>query len=138
MGLIYDFGADPDFATLRGSSEFDAVVKQVEGNKKGDQSFEPAFTLAEPDLIPEDIAYDAKTRRFFVGSVRKSKIILTDGTEFAKTDWPVFALRIDIARRILWAATGWIAQCEHCDAADKDKTALLAFDLDSGALKQTD
>ena len=135
MGLIYDFGADPDFATLRGSSAFDAVLKQVESNKKAIGHSSPAFTLAEPDLIPEDIAYDAKTRRFFVGSVRKSKVILTDGSEFAKTDWPVFALRIDVARRILWAATGWIPQCEHCDAADKDKTALLAFDLDSGALK---
>jgi hypothetical protein len=96
----------------------------------------PAFALAERDLIPEDIAYDPKTRRFFVSSVRKSKIIAADGSEFAKTDWPVLALRVDARRRILWAATGWLPHCEHCQEADKDKSALLAFDLDSGALKE--
>jgi hypothetical protein len=41
-----------------------------------------------------------------------------------------------VERRILWASTGWLPHCESCDKADKDKTALLAFDADSGALKQ--
>jgi sugar lactone lactonase YvrE len=136
MGLIYNFSADPDFAKLRGSSDFAAVLKQIEANKKVISHSEIAFALEEADLIPEDIAYDAKTRRFLVGSVRKSKIALMDGSEFVKTDWPVFALRVDADRRILWAATGWIAQCERCDAGDKDKSALLAYDLDSGSLKQ--
>jgi sugar lactone lactonase YvrE len=135
-GLIYDFAADADFASLRQSSEFAAIVKQVERNKKPISHSTPAFALGDRDLIPEDIAYDSKTQRFFVSSVRKSKIITADGSDFAKTDWPVLALRIDSARRILWAATGWVPQCEHCKASDKDKTALLAFDLDSGALKQ--
>ncbi len=145
MGLVYDFQADADFSSLRGSSEFATILKQVDDNKKPVSHSSPAFTLAERDLIPEDIAYDSKTRRFFVSSVRKSKIIAigngttgaaTDQTDFAKTDWPVLALRVDSRRRILWAATGWLPQCERCQAADKNKTALLAFDLDSGALKQ--
>jgi sugar lactone lactonase YvrE len=145
MGLIYDFQADADFSSLRGSSEFSAILKQVDGSKKPVSHSSAAFMLAERDLIPEDIAYDAKTRRFFVSSVRKSKIIAIqrgvtgdarDQTDFAKTDWPVLALRVDSRRRILWAATGWLPQCEHCEASDKNKTALLAFDLDSGALKQ--
>jgi len=136
MGLVYDFAADEDFASLRKSSEFGAIIKQIEANKKPVSHSTLAFALTEPDLIPEDIAYDARTGRFFVSSVRKSKIILGDGSEFAKTDWPVLALRVDSARRILWAATGWIPHCEHCDPGDKDKTALLGFDLDSGALKQ--
>ncbi len=135
-GLIYDFAADGDFASLRESSEFTAIVKQVDGNKKPVSRSSPAFALAERDLIPEDIAYDPGTRRFFVSSVRKSKIITADGRDFAKSDWPVLALRVDASRRILWAATGWLPQCERCETADKDKTALLGFDLDSGALKQ--
>jgi sugar lactone lactonase YvrE len=135
-GLIYDFAADGDFASLRESSEFAAIVKQVDGNKKPVSHSSPAFALAEPDLIPEDIAYDPMTRRFLVSSVRKSKIITDDDKTFAKTDWPVLALRIDVKRRILWAATGWVPQCERCAEADQDKSALLAFDLDSGALKQ--
>jgi len=144
MDLVYDFTADADFSSLRGSSEFAAIVKQIDENKRPVSHSSPAFTLRERDLIPEDIAYDAKTRRFFVSSVRKSKIIAigaaieggANETDFAKADWPVLALRVDSTRRILWAATGWLPQCERCKDADKDKTALLAFDLDSGALKQ--
>jgi len=140
MGLIYDFPADAGFSPLRESGEFAAIVKHIDENKKPVSHSSPAFTLGERDLIPEDIAYDAKMRRFFVSSVRQSKIVMIGGekdqTDFAKTDWPVLALRVDARRRILWAATGWLPQCARCEASDKDKTSLLAFDLDSGALKQ--
>jgi sugar lactone lactonase YvrE len=140
MRLVYDFTAEPAFSPLRASSEFAAIVKQVDDNKKPVSHSLPAFALAERDLIPEDIAYDPKTHRFFVSSARQSKIVTSDGgasqTDFAKSPWPVLALRIDSGRRILWAATGWVPHCERCQDADKDRTALLAFDLDSGALKQ--
>ncbi|HEX5226784.1 MAG TPA: hypothetical protein VFW44_03705 [Bryobacteraceae bacterium] len=138
-GLIYDFAADDDFAALRSTPEFAAVVKQVEENKKAISHSATVFALSERDLIPEDIAYDPKTRRFLIASVRQAKIIETDGAttrDFAKTEWPVLALRMDERRGILWAATGWLAHCEHCSAGDKDRTALLAFDLNSGALRK--
>jgi hypothetical protein len=135
-GLVYDFKADEDFASVRESPEFAAILKKVDENRKPVTHAAVAFTLAEKDLIPEDIAYDAKTRRFFVSSVRKGKILTTDGKEFTRADWSVFALRVDPSRRLLWATTAWIEQCEKCNAADEGKTALLAFDLDSGALKQ--
>jgi sugar lactone lactonase YvrE len=136
MGLVYDFAGEMDFSSLRKSVEFAAVIKQIDANKKPVSHSTPAFTLPARDLIPEDIAYDAKTRRFFVSSVRQAKIIALDSGDFAKTDWPVLALRVDPKRRVLWAATGWAPQCARCDKTDEDKTALLEFDLDSGALKQ--
>jgi len=49
----------------------------------------PAFELAERDLIPEDIAQDPKTGRFFISSVRKAKIVTGDGKVFAKAPWSV-------------------------------------------------
>ncbi len=136
MGLIYDLAADTDLASLRTFRGFATVLKTVADNKKPVSHSTPAFSLAERDLIPEDIAFDPKTVRFFVSSVRQSKIITVDGHPFANTDWPVLALRTDPARRLLWAATGWLPHCTHCNPADRDKSALLAFDLDSGALKQ--
>jgi hypothetical protein len=140
MGLIYDFAADADFTSLRKSREFAEIVQRVDDNKKPVSDSTPSFTLAERDLIPEDIAYDPKSSRFFVSSVRQSKIIAvlgaTDSRDFAKTGWPVLALRVDARRRILWAATGWLPHCEHCNKADEDKSALLAYDLDTGALRQ--
>jgi len=137
MHLTYDFAADADFSALHRSSEFAAILKQVDENKRPMSHSIPAFTLAQRDLIPEDIAYDSQTRRFFVSSVRQSKIIdATNARDFAKADWPVLALRVDLRRRLLWAATGWLPHCERCKKADEDKSALLAFDLDSGAPRQ--
>jgi sugar lactone lactonase YvrE len=140
MGLVYDFAADADFTSLRKSREFAEIVQRVDDNKKPVSHSTSSFKLAGRDLIPEDIAYDPKTSRFFVSSVRQSKIIAvlgeTDSRDFAKADWPVLALRVDSRRRYLWAATGWLPHCERCNKADEDKSALLAFDLDSGALRQ--
>jgi sugar lactone lactonase YvrE len=140
MGLIYDFAADADFASLRKSLEFAAILKRVDENRQPASRSTAAFTLADRDLIPEDIAYDPQTRRFYVSSVRQAKIVAirnaTESRDFAKADWPVMALRVDSQRRILWAATGWLPHCERCDKADEEKSALLAFDLNSGALLQ--
>jgi sugar lactone lactonase YvrE len=135
-GLVYGFNADDDLASLRNSAGFSSLLLRVERNRKPTSRSVPVSSLAERDLLPEDIAYDEETRRFFIGSVTKCKIVTADGALFAKSDWPVMALRVDAARRILWAATGWLAHCRQCDAAGKDKSALLAFDLDSGALRK--
>jgi sugar lactone lactonase YvrE len=146
-GLIYDFGADKDFAALRDKREFAAIVEQAEKNKQAVSHSSMVLRLEEPDLLPEDIAYipgskapsKAMTRRFLVASVRRSEIIQTDGrttSVFAHSDWPVFALRVDAPHGILWATTGWAAQCEHCAEADKDRSALLAIDLQSGMLRK--
>ena len=133
-GLIYDFSADEDFAPLRATAAFGAILRQVEQNRKPVGRSTPVAVIAEHDLLPEDIAYDPKTHRFLIGSVTQCKIVTADGRVFAKTDWPVMALRVDAPRRILWAATGWLAHCLQCSAADRDKSALLAYHLDSGAL----
>jgi hypothetical protein len=136
MRLVYDLPADEDFSSLRGSPEFAAILQQIDENRKPVTHAAPAFTLPARDIIPEDIAYDPKTRRFFVSSVRNATIITTGGDTFARADWSILALRVDAGRRRLWAATAWTPHCERCVEADKDKTALLAFNLDSGALEQ--
>ncbi len=42
----------------------------------------------------------------------------------------------DWHRRILWATTVGVPHCETCSKSDQGRTALLAFDLDSGALRK--
>ena len=111
-------------------------MAQVEATRKPVRGSHEFLVIALDDLIPEDIAFDPKTRRYFISSVRKGLIFFPDGQVFAKSAWPVFAIRVDPARRILWATTGWVPQCESCDNADKDKTAVLAFNLDTGALRR--
>jgi hypothetical protein len=133
-GLVYDLANDQNFGSLRGSPGFSAVLRRVELNRKPAGHSVGVQALPEPDLMPEDLAYDPQTQRFFVASVAKAKIVTADGHLFANTDYAVLALRIDPARRILWAATGWVPHCVPCKPVDKNKSALLAFQLDSGAL----
>jgi hypothetical protein len=95
-----------------------------------------AFAIPDRDVLPEDLAYDPRTRRFFYSSVRRGRIYTGDGKEFAHAEWSIMALRADPSRRLLWATTAWLPHCEACKPEDKDKAALLAFDLDTGALKQ--
>lgn len=136
MGLVYDLAADTDFATLLKSPDFVAVQTRMEANKKPVSHATPAFKVAEADFIPEDIAYDSKTKKFYISSVRTGKIVSGDGTEFAKAEWSTLALAVDVKRRVLWATTAWVPHCERCDKADEGKTALLKFSLDTGKLEQ--
>ena len=136
MGLVYDLAADPDLASLKDRPEFREVEQRMAANRKPVTHATLVATLPERDLIPEDLAYDPRTRRFLIASVRRAAIFASDGRLFAKAPWSVLALRVDASRSLVWAASGWTAQCESCALADKDKSALLAFDLDSGALRQ--
>lgn len=136
MGVVVDLKGDPNFASLRSLPAFGESLRQVEDNQRPVSRSGLEFTLAEPDLIPEDLAWDAQTKRFFISSVRQAKIVTGDGGEFARTPWSAFALRADAKRRILWVTSAWSPNCAACDAGDKGKTALLAFDLDSGSLRQ--
>jgi hypothetical protein len=136
MGRDYNLSADPDFESIRQTSVFRAAVQRIEISRRAVSHSTPFASIATPDLIAEDLAYDPRSGRYFVSSVRRGMILTPDGREFAHADWSILALHADPPRRLLWATTAWLPHCDRCVPADKDKTALLAFDLDSGALKQ--
>jgi sugar lactone lactonase YvrE len=131
MGLVLDLNADRDFDSLRGNEEFDAALRCMERNKRPVTHARRWRTLVEKDLLPEDIAYDPRTRAVFVSSIRRNRIIDSRGRLFASTEWPVLALAVDSDRRMLWATIGWLPHCGTCAASDEGRTALLALSLDS-------
>jgi hypothetical protein len=69
-----------------------------------------AFTVAEKDLIPENIAYNPYDKSFYIGSTYHRKVIkvLPNGTttDFVKEaqdgQWMVVGMKIDSARQQLW------------------------------------
>ena len=72
---------------------------------------EVAFRFPERDLIPEGMCYDPAGDVFYLGSIRKSKIleISRDG-EFREFVTSVdneirgfLGMRVDVERRVLWA-----------------------------------
>jgi sugar lactone lactonase YvrE len=103
---------------------------------------EPAFTLRERELLTEGVAYDAKTRTWFVSSVRHRKIVAVDErgvqrdfiTEAQDGIAGVFGMAVDPARRVLWAASTVMPHIIGFRPDDKFTAGLFAFDLGTGKL----
>ena len=137
-----DPASDADFAALRNGPDFKAIQSQLEAARKPVTASTPFVTLPQTDLVAEDLAYDPKTRRFYVSSVRHGKILSFD--ESGKTAafleegqpgiWGVLALAVDTKRRCLWATTAAMPEVLGYTAADEGRSSLLKYSLDSGRL----
>lgn len=72
-------GIDPSkdriFASLRGTVEFEEIVKLIRKAATPVANSRQAFPVAEGDLAPESVAYDPGARTFYFGSLRKGKVV---------------------------------------------------------------
>ena len=106
-----------------------------------------AFTLETRDLVPGDLAWDAAGKVFYVASLRKRKIVrVTPGAAGAPASTSDFAgssdgdldavlgVKIDAARRRLWAVTAVDPAMEGFRPEDFGRSQLVAFDLATGTL----
>jgi hypothetical protein len=136
-GLVRDPAHDPRFSSLQNLPTFSEVARRLQANGKPVSHGRVVYTLPDPDLIAEDIAYDPGSRTFFVSSIHKRKIVAirTDGpvTDFVSPGqegvWAVFALAVDSNRHLLWATTAAVPEGLGFNKADTGKTALLCYDL---------
>ncbi|MCA1557647.1 MAG: hypothetical protein LC731_03800, partial [Acidobacteria bacterium] len=104
-----------------------------------------AFRIADGELIPEGIAYDPRTRVFYIGSTYKRKIVSMDSKGVVR-DFTneaqdgllgVLGMKVDIKRRLLWAISsnagrempgkGLSTDCLGC-------SAVFKYDLRTGKL----
>lgn len=67
--------AAPQLRMLHPSPEFRQLMKQMQLNKSPVQHAVGLTELNDPNLVPEDIDYDAETGTFLVASVLEKKII---------------------------------------------------------------
>lgn len=106
---------------------------------------EIAFRIADPDLIPEGIAYDASTKTFFVGSTFQRKIVAVDAagrvrdftTEGQNGLFGVLGLRVDPSRRVLWAISsnaGGTMPARGLDKSCLGCSTVTSYSIESGAL----
>jgi hypothetical protein len=141
MGLVFPAGKDADFDSIKGSPEFQAILKRIESNRSPVTSSVPAFTVHEKGFIPEGLAYDPVAETFYLGSVYKRKIVSINKKGEAKdfaTEldglWSVMGMKVDGARRLLWVATAAHPQMSNYREEDNGKSGLLKFDLRTGKL----
>jgi hypothetical protein len=104
-----------------------------------------AFKIADPDFIPEGIAYDPETRTFFVGSTFKRKIVAVNAAgkvrDFTKEGqdgmFGVVGLRVDVKRRVLWAISSNAGDTMPARGLDKSClgcSIVARYDIASGKL----
>ena len=104
-----------------------------------------AFKINEPDLIPEGIAHDSKTKDFYVGSTYKRKIVridkngkVSDFTAEAQDGLrSVLGMRVDAKRRILWAVSEHAGGTVPFKGMTKDCLGcsdVFKYDLKTGKL----
>jgi hypothetical protein len=144
-GLTRDVAADSAFLGMREAPGWAALAERIAANARPVASAQPAFTLPDSAFLPEGIAFDPRTQRFFLSSIRSGRILAyaPDGGGFRELvpagrdgQWAMLALAVDTASRTLWATTAAIPLYGAYQAADSGRSAVLAYDLDSGALRR--
>jgi len=137
--------ADAAFAPLAERKDFRAVRARLVANRGPIGGSTRLAVLAPADALPESLAWDARTKRLFVGSVRHCEIRVLDDPErggaapvpgrlFARLPASVFALALDPRHDTLWATIATVAQADRCGEGPPaaERTALLALDLRTG------
>ncbi len=109
-------GLDPrvrdGFENLANDPEFLALKQEIHRENPPALNARPAFSIGEADLLSEGIAWSAKQKRFYLGSMKR-KIISVDEKSHARTFVPpanaglgvVVGLRVDDRRGDLWAVS---------------------------------
>jgi len=143
-GLTRDVENDSALASLRGAPGWAALAERIAANARPVANAQLAFALPDSAFMPEGIAFDPRTRRFFVSSLRSGRILAyaPDGgfSELVPAgrdgQWAMLGIAVDTLTRTLWAATYAGPYFTGYAAADSGKSAVLAYDLDTGALRR--
>lgn len=99
-----------------------------------------AFLLPDKLLHPEGIAYDSRSKRFFVSSIHQRKIVQVDdkgrASDFcaAPVLWAVSGLVVDTKQKVLWATSCAIAEMERFDQNDEGSCKLVRVGLETGQI----
>lgn len=136
MGMTLPL-AGPIYAVMASSGVL-AKVPELDKNRSPITSGRKVFALSDPDLIAEDIAFDAHSRRYLLTSAREKKIVSCDDTGKCKdvvVSSPaveldgMLAIHVDARRKVLWATTAGMTMQLGFRPERKGKSALLKFDL---------
>jgi DNA-binding beta-propeller fold protein YncE len=98
--------------------------------------------LPDPDFHPEGVAWDPRTQRLLVGSVRRGAVIAIDangavspfiasGTSGLRA---VFGVLADTARNLLWVSSTDMREREGGTATPRAPASVFAFSLETGRL----
>ncbi|MES3034411.1 MAG: hypothetical protein V4813_10505 [Gemmatimonadota bacterium] len=143
MGMTRDIATDRLLATFRTLPSMRPITAALAANAAPIVRSRVRLTLPDSSSWPEGLAYDARTKRWFVTSVRHGTIVIADATG-SRALWPerpprvgaMLAVALDPDGRHLWATTAGIPQLAAFSAADSTIAALLKVRIGDGAIVQ--
>jgi len=145
QGLSEDWSQFEELAPMRNHEVYNHINDMM--NKAGNSFGEArSLTVLEDVQMPEALAHDPQTGRYFLGTIRKGEIQVSDdgrdfslfaGREQIDELMAVLDIEVDADRRHLWVATAALPQWERYRDIDRGRTLLLKIDLDSAELLST-
>jgi sugar lactone lactonase YvrE len=144
LGVGPRIGGDTSFAALAGAAAFDSAAARLRRATDTVTNGRVRLTLADTMFHPEGVAFDARTGRWFVGSVRQRRIVAVE-RHGASRDFVapaadgiggVFGMAVDTERRMLWVATTALPRMMGFTAADSGRVGVFGYDIDTGRLRR--
>ncbi len=140
QGLAYDFTQTTDTMNLRGTEVFNYVndLMKMAGDPLGES--EKVFVLPEDVLLPETIAWDESRQKFLVGTVAEGQLIAVgkDGQheELLRANkenglWAILDILVDQSRNRLWVTSAALKGFSGFNPADKGRSGLFEFNLET-------
>jgi len=135
-------GKSKALANLEKLPEYKLLLNRFAENKTPVSHAETVITLEDPNILAEDIDYDAQSKSFLLTSVLEKKIIRVtmdgEATDFAQSPshWPMLAIKIDANHNLVWATEVAMEGFSAAPKSDWGRSAVVCFDLKTGTLRQ--
>lgn len=142
LGLGFDLSADPVLSPFASYAPFAPVVARLAHSLQPSARSAVRASLADSSFWPEGMDYDARTRRWYVASIRHGTIAEVSEGGTSRELWArgtpmigaVLAVRVDTMRGVLWVTTSGLPQTRGFAPADTAIAALLMIRPTDGAI----
>ena len=140
QGLSYDFSKVESTINIRNTEVFDYVNDLMVMAAEPVGESELAFKLPETVLMPNAISWDESRQKFLVGTLVEGSIhaVGKDGqiSELLRANdengmWAVLDILVDKKRKRLWVTTAAIPVFSGYSPADKGRSSLYEFNLET-------
>jgi hypothetical protein len=141
MGLSFKIEKEEVFKPLFELEKFKSIQIAMNQNLKPFIHSQKAFSLPDKDLITEGIAYNPKTKIFYISSIHQRKIISVnekgETRDFSRESdglWSVSGMRVDSKNQILWVCSSVFPQMQGFKKEDDGKSGIFKYDLKTARL----
>lgn len=133
-----------EFEPLAGDRRYREIAARIDARAARVSRSAVAFSIPEPDLIPEGIAVDPRSGTFYLGSIRKRKVLAIDARGGVSTFVPAgrggllgaLGVKVDTSRDLLWVGSYSSRTMMGHDPGAPRTEGVLAFALADGGLRR--